>query len=195
MLSGLAGQNPGGVSVSGALGVILLTGLVVGTGLVVLLVLGVGRIRQRRATAALAADIDRGIVLLADSLARAPREAGEPACRARQDAADRLAAARALRAAAGTPPVLRAVRHTLLEGLAAAAEARRLGGADPGPVPPAPGRAPLVAEPVTVQVAGRAYTAYPGYRPGVAHHFPGGRLAGVQVPAGWYAEDFWARLL
>jgi hypothetical protein len=216
-----ADQNPGGVSVGGVTGVVIILGLAAATLLSVLLLFGLGRGRARRVTGELAADVERGLALLAEQLNELATEpiagaqgagaqgagaqgagaagASAPAGAelARRDAQERLAAARELHGAGPgrNLPVLRAIRHILLEGLTAAHEARRLAGLDQGPMPPPPTDAPLVAALTPVEVAGLTWQANPGYVPGAVHHFGGGRLAGVDVPGGWYAQAFWVPLL
>jgi len=194
----LADQNPGGVSVGGVTGVVVVLGLAAATLLSLLLIFGVGRGRTRRLTTELAADVEHGLVLLAAQLEEVRAPAADSGGQlALHDAQERLAAARGLHAEAPARslPVLRALRHMLLEGLAAAHEARRSAGLDPGPVPPPPTDAPLVGQASTVQVAGVSREAHPTYVPGAVHHFGGGRLAGLDVPGGWYAEAFWVPLL
>jgi len=162
-----------------------------------LVTVGRGRRRARLALRLLREDADGFIAYLAArvaALADAPTtdEAGR---RAAADASERLDAARALRARADQPAVLRAARRAALEGLAAAYDSARRLGIDPGPEPPPPTPAPMVQAPTAVDVAGARQTAMPAYAPGFAHHFGGGLLAGTAVPGGWYATPFWQPLL
>ncbi|HVV30005.1 MAG TPA: hypothetical protein VHC41_03930, partial [Mycobacteriales bacterium] len=138
---------------------------------------------------AFARDVAQGLALLAAQLD------GVPAGLARTDAQGRLARAKEIAATGRGVPVLRAARHTLLEGLAAAYDARSASGLPVGAPPPPPNDAPVTAEPVDVVVDGRTYRALPAYRPGSVHHFAGGDLAGVSVPGGWYETPFWEPLL
>jgi hypothetical protein len=186
-----ADQDPGGTSLSTGSVYVLFFGILLAVLLSCLLIIGRGRWRERTLDRDLARDLDRGFALLERQLADVPIE-GLPAA---ADARERLAAARALYGRGSGLAVLRAVRHTLLEGLAAAHYARTAAGREPGPRPPSPNDAVLTAERVDVELAGVVRVAQPRYEPGYVHHFAGGTLAGVEVPGGWYAEPFWDELL
>lgn len=189
-------QDPGGATLGSTTAYVLFLGVILAVVLSFLLLFGIGQRRDRRVRRALAADLDRGFALLTRQLAdlpgaTVPSDAGQ----AERDARDRLAVARETAARGQQLPVLRAVRHTLLEGLAAAHAARSEAGLEAGAVPPPPNDAPLTDTPVDVVLGGRTFTAWPAYRPGSVHHFAGGTLDGVAVPGGWYAEAFWTELL
>lgn len=199
----LAAQDPGGASVSGVTGLVLL--LLLGLGTLLSLSITLGRDRRRRVSAeqALRADVDQGLALLAAAVhgleqADADGSVGPPGAPARSavtDAAERLRAARALRSESDAPTVVRAARRATLEGLAAARCARTLTGADPGPQPPQPALGDVLAHSVRVRVGGVDHRAEPVYVPGHPRFFAGGMLGGDEVPAGWYATAFWEPLL
>lgn len=187
----LAAQDPGGTSIDGRTGAILVVGILVAV--VVSIALFFGRVRRRRVSMqkALDDDVAIGLRYLDEQLDGLPVASSQAVL----DASGRLAVARSALADDRSVPVLRAVRHTLLEGLAAAHFARAEAGLDPGPVPPPPSEAPMATAAADVTVDGRTWSVSPAYRPGFGHHFPGGRLSGVAVAGGWYAEPFWERLL
>jgi hypothetical protein len=89
-------------------------------------------------------------------------------------------------------------RESALEGLAYVRAARTAMGLDPGPeLPPlasAQGAGQLTRE-REVDVQGQHYKAGP--QPGVdtPYYYPGGRLQGRPVPAGWYSTPWWKTAL
>jgi hypothetical protein len=186
-----ADQDPGGSSVGGGGVYVFVVGVIVAVLLSLLLFFGLGQLRDRKARREFARDLEQGFALLERQLDGLASHGN----RAADEARNRLTAARALMEHGAGLPVLRAVRHTLLEGLAAAHFARRAAGLDAGAVPPPPNEAPLTDSPVTVEVRGTAHTGLPHYAPGSVHHFPGGILDGVEVPGGWYADAFWEAVL
>src|SRR5689334_25075628 len=67
-------------------------------------------------------------------------------------------------------------------------------GIDPGPeLPPLAGQRGVgaITQDRQLDVEGRQYRASP--RPGgdTPYYYPGGRVAGRPVPAGWYSEPWW----
>lgn len=188
--------NPGGVSLGTAPGLFVLVMLFVGTMLSLIVTFGRSRRRLRDVASQLSADVETGLLLLSsriEGLAGADPH-GDAAC-ALSDAEGRLAAARTLRAESAEPVVSRAVRRILLEGLAAVSEGDRLAGRDPGPPLPPPTPAVITDHAVRVMVAGAAYIAQPGYRPGFPYHYSGGVLGADEAPGGWYASPFWESLV
>lgn len=184
-------QDPGGSSVGGGGVYVFAVGVIVAVLLSLLLFFGLGQLRDRRQRQDFARDLEQGFALLERQLDGLPSHGNSAA----GDARGRLAAARELEEHGTNLPVLRAVRHTLLEGLAAAHFARGSAGLDAGAVPPPPNEAPLTDTAVTVELLGISYTALPHYAPGSVHHFAGGTLGGVEVPGGWYANPFWEAVL
>jgi hypothetical protein len=123
------------------------------------------------------------------------------------DAAPRQAGADAgvrYNAAGGQLQQARSVRHfelareSALEGLAYARAARVAMGLDPGPeLPPlasAQGTGQLTRE-REVNVQGHQYKAGPQPAPDTPYYYPGGRVQGRPVPAGWYSTPVWKTAL
>jgi hypothetical protein len=187
----VAAPDPGGSSVNGTTGAILVIGALVAIVISIAIFFGRGHRRQVSTQQALSDDVAIGLTFLAEQLAGIDASASVAA----SDAWNRLATARGVAANGDAIPVLRATRHTLLEGLAAAHVARTEAGLDPGPVPPSPSEVPTTEQAAEIVVDGLVASVWPMYRPGFVHHFPGGTIGRVAIPGGWYAEPFWERLL
>jgi len=88
-------------------------------------------------------------------------------------------------------------RETALEGLAYVRAARVALGIDPGPdLPPLAGaRAGQITKDREIDVQGHNYRASPQPGNGTPYYYPGGRVAGRGVPAGWYSEPWWKTAL
>jgi len=89
-------------------------------------------------------------------------------------------------------------RESALEGLAYARAARVAMGLDPGPdLPPlasAQGTGQLTRE-REVNVQGQHYKAGPQPGADTPYYYPGGRVQGRPVPAGWYSQPVWRTAL
>jgi uncharacterized membrane protein YgcG len=89
-------------------------------------------------------------------------------------------------------------RETALEGLAYVRAARTALGLDPGPdIPPlaaARGAGSLTKD-REVDVQGHQYRAGPNPSSDTPYYYPGGRVQGRPVPAGWYSEPWWKTAL
>jgi uncharacterized membrane protein YgcG len=89
-------------------------------------------------------------------------------------------------------------RETALEGLAYIRAAREALGLDPGPdLPPlaaAQGVGALTKD-REVNVQGQVYKAGPRPRSDTPYYYPGGRVQGRPVPAGWYSQPVWQTAL
>ena len=89
-------------------------------------------------------------------------------------------------------------RESALEGLAYARAARLAMGLDPGPdLPPlagAQGAGQLTKE-REVNVQGQHYKAGPQPGADTPYYYPGGRVQGRPVPAGWYSQPVWRTAL
>jgi hypothetical protein len=89
-------------------------------------------------------------------------------------------------------------RESALEGLAYARAARLAMGLDPGPeLPPlasAQGAGALTQE-REVNVQGHQYRAGPQPGTDTPYYYPGGRVQGRPVPAGWYSTPVWKTAL
>ncbi|WP_330186297.1 hypothetical protein KZZ52_05150 [Dactylosporangium sp. AC04546] len=89
-------------------------------------------------------------------------------------------------------------RETSLEGLAYVRAARVALGLDPGPdLPPLAGAraAGEITKDREVDVQGHSYRASPQPGNATPYYYPGGRVAGRGVPAGWYSEPWWKTAL
>jgi hypothetical protein len=89
-------------------------------------------------------------------------------------------------------------RETALEGLAYVRAARLAMGIDPGPDVPAPNSAQGVGRLTSareVDVQGAHYKAGPQPGADTPYYYPGGRVQGRPVPAGWYSQPIWRTAL
>lgn len=110
------------------------------------------------------------------------------------DAAERYNAAGSQIDQAATPVQARLAKQTALEGLYYIRAARVAMGMDPGPeVPSIDGQkaAGSVTEDREVEFEGRKVAASPNPSSHTPNYYPGGRVAGRPVPAGWYSEPWW----
>lgn len=122
----------------------------------------------------------------------------EPSKQALADAGERFNAAGAQIEQARTPAQARLAKETALEGLYYVRAARTAMGLDPGPtVPELDGQrsAGEVTEDRVVDFEGRRIEASPAPSPQTPNYYPGGRVAGRPVPAGWYSEPWWKTAL
>jgi hypothetical protein len=125
--------------------------------------------------------------------------ADDPAARqALADAGERYNAAGGQLQQAKTVRQYELARESALEGLAYVRAARIAMGIDPGPeLPPlagAQGAGQLTRE-RDVNVQGQHYRAGPQPGPGTPYYYPGGRVQGRPVPAGWYSTPLWKTAL
>src|SRR5919107_243172 len=123
----------------------------------------------------------------------------DPAARqALADASERYNAAGGQLQQAKTPRQYELARESALEGLAYVRAARLAMGIDPGPeLPPlagAQGAGQLTKE-REVDVQGQHYKAGPRPGPDTPYYYPGGRVQGRPVPAGWYSTPVWKTAL
>lgn len=150
---------------------------------------------------------DRAAVELADALAGARRVnerlggqvyqltgTDDASRQALADAAERYTAAGSQLDRARTPVQARLARQTAIEGLYYIRAARTAMGMDPGPdVPELAGRetAGEVGEERVIDFENRRIAASPRPSSATPNYYPGGRVAGRPVPAGWYSEPWW----
>lgn len=123
----------------------------------------------------------------------------DPATRqALADAAERYNAAGGQLQQAKTIRQYELARETALEGLAYIRAARIAMGLDPGPeLPPlagAQGAGQLTRE-REVSVQGQHFKAGPQPGQDTPYYYPGGRVQGRPVPAGWYSQPVWKTAL
>lgn len=110
------------------------------------------------------------------------------------DAGERFNAAGSQIEQATTPAQARLAKETALEGLYYVSAARTAMGLDPGPaVPELDGQrsAGQVTEDRSIDYEGRSIEASPNPSAATPNYYPGGRVAGRPVPAGWYSEPWW----
>ncbi|MGW0025489.1 DUF1542 domain-containing protein [Rhodococcus sp. NPDC003383] len=110
------------------------------------------------------------------------------------DASERYNAAGSQIEQAQTPAQARLAKQSALEGLYYIRAARIAMGMDPGPeIPPLDGQksAGAVTEERQIEFEGRQVSASPSPSPRTPNYYPGGRVAGRPVPAGWYSEPWW----
>jgi uncharacterized membrane protein YgcG len=110
------------------------------------------------------------------------------------DAGERYTAAGSQLESAHTINQYRLVAETAVEGLLYVRAARTAMGIDPGPEVPAlvgKRRTGALTESVSAEVEGRTYTGSPDPSDENRHYYPGGRVDGRPVPAGWYNTPWW----
>lgn len=110
------------------------------------------------------------------------------------DASERYNAAGSQIDQANTPAQARLAKQTAVEGLYYIRAARTALGLDPGPeIPTIEGQksAGQVSEDREIEFEGRQVTASPNPSSRTPNYYPGGRVAGRPVPAGWYSEPWW----
>ena len=114
------------------------------------------------------------------------------------DAGERYNAAGAQLDRATTPKQYELARETALEGLAYIRAARTAMGIDPGPdLPPLAAQRGVgsITQDREVDVQGHRYKASPRPAGDTPYYYPGGRVQGRPVPAGWYSEPWWKTAL
>jgi hypothetical protein len=110
------------------------------------------------------------------------------------DASERYTAASSQIDQATTVKQALLAKESAIEGLYYARAARVAMGMDPGPeLESLTGQksAGTVTEDRRVQFEGRDIEASPGPSERTPNYYPGGRVAGRPVPAGWYSEPWW----
>lgn len=110
------------------------------------------------------------------------------------DAGERYNAAGAQLDRADSPRQYELARETALEGLTYIRAARTAMGIDAGPeLPPLAAARGVgeIAQDKAVSVQGHTYRASPDASSGTPFYYPGGRIQGRPVPAGWYSEPWW----
>jgi hypothetical protein len=114
------------------------------------------------------------------------------------DAGERYNAAGAQLDRADSPRQYELARETALEGLAYIRAARTAMGLDPGPeLPLLAGQrgAGSITQERELEVQGHRYKASPQPAGDTPYYYPGGRVQGRPVPAGWYSEPWWRSAL
>jgi hypothetical protein len=114
------------------------------------------------------------------------------------DASERFTAASSQIEQATTAKQALLAKESAIEGLYYVRAARTAMGMDPGPeLESVAGQkaAGTVTEDRRVQFEGREIEASPAPSPRTPNYYPGGRVAGRPVPAGWYSEPWWKSAL
>ncbi|MEO9328950.1 DUF1542 domain-containing protein [Gordonia aurantiaca] len=167
---------------------------------IVLVILGVGLLAQKRSAANATRSLEDA---KADARQAIERLGGQvymlvgdnPAAKqALADASERFTAASSQIEQAASPAQARLAKQTALEGLYYVRAARTAMNLDPGPpIPELEGQrsAGVVTEHRKVDFEGRQIEASPEPSEKTPNYFPGGRVAGRPVPAGWYSEPWW----
>jgi hypothetical protein len=110
------------------------------------------------------------------------------------DASERYTAASSQIDQATTVRQAQLAKESAMEGLYYARAARVAMGMDPGPELEAltgQRSAGTVTEDRRIQFEGKEIEASPTPSPSTPNYYPGGRVAGRPVPAGWYSEPWW----
>ncbi|MGB0971056.1 MAG: DUF1542 domain-containing protein, partial [Mycobacterium sp.] len=114
--------------------------------------------------------------------------------RALADASERYTAASSQIDQASTARQAGLAKESAMEGLYYVRAARVAMGMDPGPdLESLSGQrtAGTVTEDRKIAFEGREIEASPAPSPRTPNYYPGGRVAGRPVPAGWYSEPWW----
>jgi hypothetical protein len=122
----------------------------------------------------------------------------EASTQALADASERFTAASSQIDQATTAKQAMLAKESALEGLYYVRAARTAMGIDPGPeLETISGQksAGAVTEDRRVQFEGREIEASPVPTERTPNYYPGGRVAGRPVPAGWYSEPWWKTAL
>jgi hypothetical protein len=118
----------------------------------------------------------------------------DPSKQALADASERYTAASSQIDQATTARQAHLAKASALEGLYYVRAARVAMGMDPGPELESlngQSSAGAVTEDRRIQFEGNEIEASPGPTPRTPNYYPGGRVAGRPVPAGWYSEPWW----
>lgn len=168
--------------------------------IVVLIVVGVVVMSQRRTGASSARGLEDAKADARQAIERLGGQVfmlvgdGPASKQALADAGERYNAAGSQIEQATSPAQARLAKQTAVEGLYYIRAARVAMNMDPGPaIPELDGQqsAGAVTEDRTVDFEGRQVEASPGPSSRTPNYYPGGRVAGRPVPAGWYSEPWW----
>lgn len=135
---------------------------------------------------------------LGGQIANLPQGSDPATKQAMVDAGERYNAAGAQLDRATTPKQYELARETALEGLAYIRAARTAMGLDPGPeLPPLAAQRGVgsITQERELDVQGHRYKASPQPASDTPYYYPGGRVQGRPVPAGWYSEPWWKTAL
>ncbi|MGB8403996.1 MAG: DUF1542 domain-containing protein [Mycobacterium sp.] len=164
--------------------------------LIVLAAIGFYVYSSRRKAAALAdaqADARRLIEMLGGQVLNL-MPTDDASRQALADASERFTAASSQIAQADTTAKAQLAKQSAVEGLHYVRAARTAMGIDPGPPLAALAgqqAAGSVTEDRRIEFGGRQIQASPMPSTNTPNYYPGGRVAGRPVPAGWYSEPWW----
>ncbi|GAB88931.1 hypothetical protein [Gordonia rhizosphera] len=167
---------------------------------VVLVVVGIVMVSQQRSGASAAQSLDDAKADARQAIERLGGQVymlvgdGPASKQALADAGERYTAAGSQIEQASSPAQARLAKQTAIEGLYYIRAARTAMNMDPGPaIPELDGQkiAGSVTEDRTVEFEGRQVEASPVPSSRTPNYYPGGRVAGRPVPAGWYSEPWW----
>ncbi|WP_439028848.1 DUF1542 domain-containing protein [Gordonia terrae] len=167
---------------------------------IVLVVVGVVVIAQRRSGVSAARTLDDAKADARQAIERLGGQVfmlvgdGPASKQALADAGERYTAAGSQIEQANSPAQARLAKQTAIEGLYYIRAARTAMNLDPGPaIPELDGQrsAGAVTEEREVDFEGRQVAASPTPSERTPNYYPGGRVAGRPVPAGWYSEPWW----
>jgi hypothetical protein len=179
---------------------LLLVLIVVVVGAIVLAVVSSSRASGSRAAASLAdakADARRAIERLGGQVLNLTGT-NDGSKQALADASERFTAASSQIEQASSVRQAQLAKDSAMEGLYYVRAARQAMGMDPGPeLESLAGQqsAGAVTEDRQVQLEGRQIEASPLPSERTPNYYPGGRVAGRPVPAGWYSEPWWKTAL
>ncbi|MDI6099713.1 hypothetical protein QLQ12_14005 [Actinoplanes sp. NEAU-A12] len=178
-------------------GVLLILAILILVGLVIAVVQRGGEARRKTQLDDARADAQRWYERLGGQVMNLSSD--DPAARqALADASERYNAAGGQLQSADSVRQFALARESALEGLTYVRAARLAMGLDPGPdVPPlqvSQGAGQITQE-REVTVEGHAYKAGPRPRSDTPYYYPGGRVQGRPVPAGWYSTPVWRTAL
>ena len=174
--------------------------LVLVVGAIALAVVGSSRASRNRAAASLAdakADARRVIERLGGQVLNLTGS-DDASKQAMADASERYNAAASQIEQATSVRQAQLAKDSAVEGLYYVRAARQAMGMDPGPeLETLSGQrsAGAVTEDRRVQIEGRDIEASPTPSGRTPNYYPGGRVAGRPVPAGWYSEPWWKTAL
>ncbi|TYQ14364.1 UNVERIFIED_ORG: hypothetical protein L601_000100001010 [Gordonia westfalica J30] len=168
--------------------------------LIVLIVVGVVVVAQQRSGTNAARTLDDAKADARQAIERLGGQVfmlvgdGPASKQALADAGERYTAAGSQIEQANSPAQARLAKQTAIEGLYYIRAARVAMNLDPGPaIPELEGQqsAGKVTEDRKVEFEGRQVEASPNPSDRTPNYYPGGRVAGRPVPAGWYSEPWW----
>ncbi|KPH99555.1 hypothetical protein OK074_0684 [Actinobacteria bacterium OK074] len=156
---------------------------------------GPGLAQQQMYDADAGAEATRWVERLGGSLSTLDAGDNPAARQALADAAERHQAAQGQLATAYSPAQYALVQQTALEGLHYVRAGRTSLGLDPGPELPRLGTGTVTGNGDRVTVGDQTYAASAQQSAATPYYYPGGVVAGRNVPGGWYSAPWWKTAL